>query len=267
MPLHKKRLLQRPKKPSAKRQLRRRQRRRAPNRLVVVVADSKRLSSAVVLLSAGLDSSFGFLKALKEMSVSLALTFDYGQRAAVREIERAGLMARAAGVEHKVISLPWFKDFTKTSLVSGEKIPSGKDVSIDDLERSFATAKSVWVPNRNGILLSIAAGFAEGLKSDFVIPGFNAEEAATFPDNSGEYLHSLDATWKFSTATGVRTHCFSTHLNKTQIVAEGQRLGMDFRQVWPCYFAESQWCGECESCQRFKRALSANGLSFEELRG
>lgn len=224
-------------------------------------------SSAVVLLSAGLDSSFNLIKALREMRVSLALTFNYGQRAAVRETEYAEALAKSVGVPHKTISLPWFKDFTKTSLVSGAEIPSGGQVEIDNLKRSFETAKSVWVPNRNGILLSIAAGFAEGLGAGFVVPGFNAEEAATFPDNTGEYLESLGATWKFSTATHVRAFCFSTAMNKTQIVAEGKALGLPFAKLWPCYFAGEQWCGQCESCQRYKRALAANGLNFDQLRG
>src|SRR5665213_2617029 len=119
--------------------------------------------SAVVLFSAGLDSTYNLLKALEKFTVRLALTFDYGQKAAVREIERAALMAKHFSVPHKVISLPWFTEFTKTSLLGKQDVPSGRDIEIDNLETSRASAKNVWVPNRNGILLNVAAGFAEGL--------------------------------------------------------------------------------------------------------
>lgn len=225
------------------------------------------MPSAVVLLSAGLDSSYNLFKAREVFDVRLALTFNYGQKAAAREISSARELAREAGVPHEVVELPWFAKFTRTSLVAPSSTPpSGRAVSIDDRDRSLETAKQVWVPNRNGILLNIAAGFAEGLGAEFIIPGFNAEEASTFPDNSREFLHALDASWSFSTATHVRTHCFSTDLSKSQIVAEGKKLGLPFAKLWPCYLSGETWCGECESCQRFKRALNANGLDFKDLR-
>lgn len=221
--------------------------------------------SAVVLLSSGLDSSFNLYKAAREFTVRLALTFNYGQRAAVKEIAAAGRMAADLKVAHKVIDLSWFRDFTKTSLVSGSVIPSGQAVSIDDREKSLQTAKAVWVPNRNGIFLNIAAGFAEGLGAGMVIPGFNVEEASTFPDNSQGFLDSLDQAFSFSTEGRVKTFCFSTALNKVEIVREGLKLNMPFASLWPCYLAGEKWCGTCESCLRFKRAVEANGLNFTEL--
>lgn len=221
--------------------------------------------SAVVLLSAGLDSSYNLYRARRELNVALALTFDYGQKAAARETAASARLAKDLGVPHKVVALPWFADFTKTALVGAAEVPTGGAVAIDDRTTSARTAKSVWVPNRNGILLSIAAGFAEGLGAAWVIPGFNREEAATFPDNTGEYLRTLDASWAYSTATKVRTRCFSTDLDKIEIVRDSRTLGLPFAKLWPCYLAGERWCGECESCQRYRRALSANGLSFDEL--
>lgn len=221
---------------------------------------------AVVLLSAGLDSSYNLFKAARELRVVLALTFNYGQRAAAREIACARALANEANVPHQVVDVPWFKMFTKTSLVGEEQLPTAGDVAIDDHARSLATAKAVWVPNRNGILLNIAAGFAEGLGAEFVIPGFNREEASTFPDNSADFLRALDASWALSTASGVRTRCYSTNMDKVEIVADGKALGLPFARLWPCYQASETWCGACESCQRYARALAANGLSFADLR-
>lgn len=223
-------------------------------------------SSAVVLLSAGLDSTFNLLKTLEQFKVALALTFNYGQRAAAKEVESAAKIAQHFKVLHKVVDLPWFKDFAGTTLINrSANVPSGSEVQIDDLERSRETAKAVWVPNRNGIFLNIAAGFAEGLGASFVIPGFNLEEARTFPDNSEAYLKSLDQSFAFSTQSRVHTHCYSAHLNKSQIVKEGRRLDLPFHLLWPCYQDLAKWCGTCESCQRFQRALKDNGLEMTEL--
>ena len=223
-------------------------------------------SSAVVLLSSGLDSTVNLYKAAREgFQVKLALTFDYGQTAAPRERAAAAKISSRLNVPHKIIELPWFRDFTHTSLVSGSGLPVGAEVEIDNLSRSMETARSVWVPNRNGILLNIAAGFAEGLGAEYVVPGFNFEEAQTFPDNSSAFLKSLDEAWSFSTNGRVRPHCFTTDLTKLQILREAIDLGVSLTEVWPCYQAGAKWCGECESCKRFERALAANGLSFREL--
>ena len=226
--------------------------------------------AAVVLLSSGLDSTFNLVEAFQSLEVRLVLTFDYGQKAAVREIERARALVQRysqthTSLKHHIVKLPWFADFTRTSLIAQGDVPSGADVGIDDMDLSRATAKRVWVPNRNGIFLSIAAGFAEGLDAQYVIPGFNREEAQTFPDNTGEFLTTLDYSWEYSTSNKVKTFCFSTNLDKTEIVALGLKSGVPFEMLWPCYLAGSKWCGRCESCQRYSRALKANGLSFDEL--
>lgn len=223
-------------------------------------------TSAIVLLSSGLDSAFNLLKTTQQFKVALALTFDYGQRACAREVECSTKLAAHFNVPHKVVQLPWFKDFTKTTLVDRSlNLPTGSDVKIDSIERSLETAKAVWVPNRNGIFLNIAAGFAEGLSAQYIVPGFNLEEAQTFPDNSGAYLKSLDEAFAFSTQNRVHTHCYSTHLNKSQIVKQAMLLDLPFKLLWPCYQDGAKWCGTCESCLRFARALESNGLNLRSL--
>lgn len=221
---------------------------------------------SVVLLSSGLDSSANLYGALKKgREVVLALTFDYGQRAAPREIDRARRMAESLGVPHRTLSLPFFSDFGGSSLVDRAKaVPTGGQVAIDDHARSLETAKSVWVPNRNGILLNVAAGFAEALKADTVIPGFNREEASTFPDNSLEFLAALEKAFAYSTANKVRLECFTADADKPEVARRAQEWGVDFALVWPCYLAGEKACGTCESCQRDKRAYRSIGLKLSD---
>lgn len=212
----------------------------------------------LVLLSGGLDSAVNLYKSAQESQVLLALTLDYGQRAAAKEIATAAYLTQQLQIPHRVIALPWMKDFGGSGLIDDSReVPQGDSVSIDNHEQSLKTAAAVWVPNRNGIFLNIAAGFAEALGAEYVIPGFNIEEASTFPDNSDGFLKSLTQSFSFSTANKVRTHCYTTHLNKTEIVKMGRGLKVPFEKLWPCYFAGDQWCGRCESCLRFKRATAA----------
>ncbi len=221
---------------------------------------------AVVLLSSGLDSTVNLFEAHQKEEVILALTFDYGQKAAKKELEHSARLASYLGVSHKTLSLPWFKDFNKSSLlVDSEQVPTGVAVNIQSHEQSLQTAKSVWVPNRNGIFLNIGAAFAEALGADIIIPGFNAEEASTFPDNSEAFMKGLSSVLSYSTANHVQVECFTVRLQKPEIVKKGISLNIPWYLLWPCYFSEEKWCGQCESCLRSKRAFVAAGVDVSNL--
>jgi 7-cyano-7-deazaguanine synthase len=211
--------------------------------------------SSVVLLSAGLDSTVNFYAAMQETAVKLALTFDYGQRAAAKEIAAAKELAALNQVRHTVVELPWYKELGVSALTNESKqIPTGRKVGIDSEILSVNSAKAVWAPNRNGLFLNIAASYAESLKADLIVPGFNREEAATFPDNSLDFIRSVRKSLVFSTATAVDIQCYTIAMTKLDIVELGCKLRVPFEKTWPCYFAKQLWCGECESCQRAKRA-------------
>lgn len=217
---------------------------------------------AVVLLSSGLDSTVNLYAAKDEFKDITAVTFDYGQRAAVSEIQASTNLCRVLKVPHQVMTLPFFKVWGGSSLTDESKtVPQGKAVQIDSQATSEVTAKAVWVPNRNGVFLNIAAGIAESLGAKYVIPGFNKEEAATFPDNSTDFVEALNKSFWYSTNNHVEVRCFTATKDKTEIVKLGNQLKVDWTKIWPCYFSGSQWCRECESCQRSLRALKAAGVN------
>lgn len=211
---------------------------------------------ALVILSSGIDSTVNLYMAHREYDVLATLTFDYGQKSAPKELECAKKLSDQLGIKNIVIPLPWLKNLGQSSLTSENKnIPLGSQVSIESKSISDQTAKSVWVPNRNGVFLNIAASFAESLGCHYVIPGFNAEEASTFPDNSYEFLRALRKSFSYSTKSLVDIQCFTINMTKSDLVKMGQDLLVPFEQTWPCYQNLDQWCGECESCLRAKRAF------------
>lgn len=222
-------------------------------------------SSVVVLLSGGLDSAVNLFCAHQHSKVLLALTFNYGQRASEKEVSASRKLCQFLGVSHQVVTLPFFTEFSNSALTNAQaKIPMGAEVDVDSLRVSQKTASAVWVPNRNGIFLNIAAGFAEGLGASHVVPGFNIEEAQTFPDNSEAFLQTLNDSFSFSTSSKVKTHCWTTNLNKSQIVALGKTLATPFADIWPCYESMEKWCGRCESCLRSLRALRSNQINCDD---
>ncbi len=103
--------------------------------------------------------------------------------------------------------------------------------------------------------MNVAAAFAEKLGADAIVAGFNREEAATFPDNSREYMKRATAALALSTMSKVRVVSPTAGWTKTRIVREGMKAGAPLKLVWSCYGAGPRMCGKCESCVRLLRAL------------
>lgn len=221
------------------------------------------MPSAVALLSSGLDSTVALAAAQKNgVHIELALTFDYGQRARAAEIRQSRKIAQYFKVPHRVLDLPWVEEF-QAGLMGSGRFPALTQSELDDVDLTRKSAKAVWVPNRNGVFLEIAAGIAENIGAHRIIVGFNKEEAATFPDNSKEYIQAINAALAFSTANHVKVDSPTANLSKREIVELGIQLDVPFELLWSCYDDEKEMCGECESCQRLKRAFSANGVKLD----
>lgn len=226
----------------------------------------KSLRKSVVLLSGGLDSTVAFKKVYDETNVILALSFNYGQRAAQKEIEAAKRICQRFSVKHRVIDLPWLKEITATSLVDRKKaLPQLKESELDNKAgKASESAQAVWVPNRNGIFINIAAAFCEILEADLLVTGFNAEEAATFPDNSPQFIGAINASLQFSTLKDMEVVSPTLGFDKAGIVDLGIEIGAPLEEIWSCYEDGDRMCGKCESCMRLKRALSSSSSDLEK---
>jgi len=201
---------------------------------------------AVALVSGGLDSLVSLACALQEMEVRLCLFFDYGQPSLEREREAARGIASYYGLPYREVALPWL-----SSLLPEALRPSGGEGS--DLTR----LEEVWIPNRNGVFVSVAAAFAEAYRCDYLVVGFNREEAEEFPDNRAEYVARINAALALSTANAVKVKSFVQDLGKAEIVARGMDLSAPLSILWSCYRAGRTMCGRCASCRRLKEALAS----------
>lgn len=217
---------------------------------------------SILILSGGLDSTVSSFIAKQETDPILALTFDYGQRAAERERDTAGRISKRLGVPHRTIELPWLKELTKTGLVNADaKLPALKERDLDDPAKGRKSAEAVWVPNRNGLFLNVAASFAEPLGAEVLITGFNAEEGVTFPDNSAAFVRSADDFFWFSTLKKIRVVSYTLAWSKKEIAAKAKSLGLTIGDVWFCYEGGPSPCKSCESCLRAFRAFRETGMT------
>lgn len=215
---------------------------------------------AVLMLSGGLDSSVAAMMAADEYELVVALTFDYGQRARRRELAASYSIAGGLGVHHRTVFLPFFQALGGGALLEpAEEIPTLKAEDLDDAATTEASAKAVWIPNRNGIFISIGAAWAERLEADVLVVGFNSEEARTFPDNSMEFVERQNEALAYSTANGVRVIAPTGGMTKFEIVAHARDRDWPLELTWSCYDGEDEPCGRCESCMRFDAAVKAAG--------
>lgn len=210
------------------------------------------MTKGIILLSGGLDSLVSLGIGIEKYGISLALTFDYGQKAVEQEISTSKNICDYYKIEHKVIKLDWLKEVTHTALVSNEDLPEG----IDNPKQS---AKSVWVPNRNGLFLNIAGSFADGNDYDYIIIGANKEEGQTFPDNTQEFIDKIDAEFEYSTQKHPKVVAPLINSDKNDIVKLALEHKIPLEFVRSCYASGEKHCGKCESCTRLKNALIANG--------
>jgi 7-cyano-7-deazaguanine synthase len=223
------------------------------------------MQRAVLLLSGGLDSVAAayLLRGIAEPV--LALTADYGQKSAKQELGAAYAVATDLGVPHRTVFIPFLKEAATGALVDRyATVPEPSIEDLDDADGAGAdSAAAVWVPNRNGVLIAMAATWAESNDVPYVVCGFNREEARTFPDNSKSFLEATNAALALSTGNGVQVIAPTIDMDKIEIARAAHEAGAPLHRCWSCYLGGDQPCGRCESCLRFRRALDGAGIPHE----
>jgi 7-cyano-7-deazaguanine synthase len=201
---------------------------------------------SIVLASGGLDSLVSLARAVRERDVRLVLFFDFGQRA--RESERVSAMSAANyyGLPFADVNIRWLEVLSPRGMRS--------DARGDD---DLTALDQVWIPNRNGVFINIAAAYAESYGCDTVVTGFNREEAEEFPDNSRDYVDRANLALALSTRNRVRVESFTLDLDKRAIIRLGLELKAPLSIVWSCYRSGERMCGRCASCARLRGAVDS----------
>ena len=215
---------------------------------------------AITVLSGGLDSTVATAYYLDKYDIR-ALTFNYGQRSARMEIESARKICEKLNVEHTVLKLPWLKNLGESALTTEEEVPRLEFDELDREEICKQSAQKVWVPGRNIVFTAIATSYAEDSGAEKIIVGWDLEEAATFPDNSKEFLEAYNQVLKIGSINDVVIEAPLINKNKKEIVQLGVEVDAPLELSYSCYMGGELHCGVCESCMRRKRAFESAGVA------
>jgi 7-cyano-7-deazaguanine synthase len=215
------------------------------------------VTSAVVLLSGGLDSMVCAGIARERGFSVVALTVDYNQRHRV-ELDAARAIAAELADRHIVLPLD-LRAFGGSALTGDIDVP--KEGVGDGIPVTY-------VPARNTIFLSLALGLAEASGARDIFIGVNALDYSGYPDCRPEFIAEFERMANLATKAGVegegfRIHAPLQHMSKAEIAREAQRLGLDAALSHSCYdpLPDGRHCGRCDACRLRAKGFAEAGIS------
>ena len=226
---------------------------------------------AVVLLSGGLDSYTAAAMAARDGYELYALTVRYGQVHA-REVEAARGVAAALGVRRHIELDVDLAAFGGSALVGDGDIPKDRDITAMPATAAH-DIPSTYVPARNTVFLSLALAWAEVVGAAAIVIGVNALDYSGYPDCRPEYLEAFERMAGLATRAGVeggrlRILAPLLRLSKSEIIAAGAALGLDYGLTHSCYDPrpDGSPCGRCDSCLLRAKGFLEAGMTDPVLR-
>jgi len=217
------------------------------------------MTKAVVLFSGGLDSTTALAWAAARYDKVFPLTFDYGQRHRV-EVRMAARQARRLGFPHTVLKV----DFRPMggSALTDRKIPVPTVLRRRDLKPG---PPATYVPFRNGILIGLAAAWAEPRGIRDIVTGFNVIDSPEYPDTRPEFVAAIEAALNAGTRAAFDRRAWRVlapfiGLKKSDIIRLGLELGADYAHSVSCYSGRELPCRRCSACLLRKAAWEEVGL-------
>ena len=213
---------------------------------------------AVVLLSGGIDSATTLFIAKKMGYECYPLIFDYGQRHK-KELASARKISKRAGYKPRVLKIefPW----KGSSLIDkGERLPKGRQ--LNEMKKEIPSS---YVPARNTIFLSFALSYAEAIEAYKIFIGANSIDFSGYPDCRKVFFTAFEHVIREGTKMGLQGRRVSIEApllfkTKTEIIREGMRLKVPYKDTWSCYEGKDRPCGKCDSCIIRKKGFEGAGI-------
>jgi len=205
--------------------------------------------NCVLLYSGGMDSMVLLHWALKEYDHINILSFDYNQRHKKEIIYGRNYIEKISkitnkNIQHHTVDLSFFSNLASTSSLTN------KNIEVPKMKDIIGHPQSVtYVPNRNMVMLSIAAGYAESVKAQDVLTAIVAiDNLSGYWDATPEFVDNFNNVIHLNRMNNITIKSPLVSKSKEEIIKEGVNLGADFSYSWTCYQGEERACGVCPSC-------------------
>lgn len=209
------------------------------------------IMKAVLILSGGVDSTTLLFKMLADGYQVFALTFDYGQRHR-KEIDCAKRVAQVCRIPHQTVDLASIAGLLGESALLGRR-------EVPSCHYTEESARQTIVPNRNMIMLSVAAGYAEAESIPEVFYAAHRNDATIYPDCREEFVEALSRAIRLATAWHpVCLRAPFVKMTKAEIVRLGLELRVPYELTWSCYRGGDVPCRTCPTCIEREEAFALN---------
>lgn len=212
------------------------------------------MEKAVIILSGGLDSTTLLYDIIHNGYDVTALSFNYGQKHK-KELDVARKTTAKLNIPHKIIDLSIVgrEIFITSALTNNQiEIPNG----FYDEGNMRATV----VPNRNMIMLSLAASYAFSINASHIYYGAHAGDHTIYPDCRREFIEAMGNVIEIADWNKATLEAPYLNLDKGDIVIKGLQLGVDYSLTWTCYKGGELACGKCGACQERLEAFDKAGI-------
>src|SRR5512136_471146 len=207
---------------------------------------------SLLILSGGVDSTTLLYDLINQGYEVEAVTFDYNQRHK-KEIECARKTCIKLGIKHTILDLKILNEIAPSSLTR-------KDWIVPEGRYDEESMKSTVVPNRNMIMLSIAAAKAIGENIQHLFYAAHSGDHAIYPDCRPVFVSAMETALHLCDWHDLTLHAPYLHLSKADIVKIGKNLGVDYSLTWTCYREEDLAWGKWGACVERIEAFGKAGI-------
>jgi 7-cyano-7-deazaguanine synthase len=197
------------------------------------------MAKFIHLLSGGLDSTVLLYDLLDQGHKAHCILYDYGQRH-IKELGFAEATCAKLGVNYDKIVLPP-QLFERSALTTGAESLVGQPTI---------------VPNRNMVLISMAASYALSHGCTAVSCAINSDDAEVYPDCRAEFIKHLNFALRCCHTRRMEVHVPYIVRTKAKVVEIGRRLNVPLGETWSCYAGGDEPCGQCGACQVRLKAIA-----------
>jgi len=211
----------------------------------------------VAVVSGGLDSTV-LVHHLRDLGLEVAMiSFDYGQRHR-KELGFAKMTATRFGIEHQIV------DLTNVTNLISKSVLTDHSRDVPDGHYAEESMRQTVVPNRNAIMLNIAAGWAISLGAKSIATAIHAGDHYIYPDCRPAFRESLTEMLRVANE-GFVDRFFTVrapfvYSTKGDIVKLGDALGVEWSETWSCYKGGEKHCGSCGTCFERREAFAEAGV-------